>query len=134
MNILDIPVFSVLRTKMDWLQNRQNVLAANIANANTPRYKAQDLKPVDFAKILAGESGGSGSTMTHAAHISFGSDAKKGVYRSIRSNDVRETPNGNSVGLEDQMMKVAENQMAYQTATHLYRKGVDLIRIAIGSR
>ena len=42
------------------------------------------------------------------------------------------TPTGNGVSLEDEMMKVAANQMDFQAATTLYTRGLGLIRTAIG--
>ena len=42
------------------------------------------------------------------------------------------TPNGNAVNLEDEMLKVAQNQSDYQLAASLYSKGLGLMKIAIG--
>ena len=39
MGITDIPIFSMLRTRMQWPQERQRVLAENVANADTPKYR-----------------------------------------------------------------------------------------------
>ena len=43
MAITDIPILSMLRTRMEWAQERQRVLAENVANADTPNYRARDL-------------------------------------------------------------------------------------------
>ena len=43
MAINDLPMLSALRTKMQWHQERQRVLAENISNANTPNFKPHDL-------------------------------------------------------------------------------------------
>ncbi len=40
MAITDIPILSMLRTRMQWAQERQRVLAENVANADTPNYRA----------------------------------------------------------------------------------------------
>ena len=45
MPISDIPIFSMLRTRMQWHQERQRVLAENVANADTPNYRPRDLSP-----------------------------------------------------------------------------------------
>jgi flagellar basal-body rod protein FlgB len=50
MPISDIPIFSMLRTKMQWHQERQRVLAENVANADTPEFRPRDLKPLDFGR------------------------------------------------------------------------------------
>jgi flagellar basal-body rod protein FlgB len=43
-------------------------------------------------------------------------------------------PGGNAVSLEEEMMKVAENQMDFQTVSALYGKSLDLIKIAVGKK
>ena len=50
MPISDIPIFSMLRTRMQWHQERQKVLAENVANADTPNFKPKDLVPLDFGR------------------------------------------------------------------------------------
>jgi Flagella basal body rod protein len=48
MAITDIPILSMRRTRMQWAQERQRVLAENVANADTPNYRALDLAPAKF--------------------------------------------------------------------------------------
>lgn len=48
MAIADIPILSMLRTRLDWSQARQRVLAENVANSDTPRFRAHDLTPLKF--------------------------------------------------------------------------------------
>ena len=48
MAISDIPILSMLRTRMQWAQERQRVLAENVANSDTPHYRARDLTPPKF--------------------------------------------------------------------------------------
>ncbi len=43
MSINDLPVLSALRTRMQWHQERQRVLAENVANSDTPNFKPRDL-------------------------------------------------------------------------------------------
>ena len=52
MPISDIPILSMLRTRMQWHQERQRMLAENVANADTPNYHARDLAPPNFASAL----------------------------------------------------------------------------------
>ena len=54
MAIVDIPILSMLRTRMDWGQQRQRVLAENVANADTPQFRPHDLAQPNFdAKVTA---------------------------------------------------------------------------------
>src|ERR1700730_6901900 len=50
MPISDIPILSMLRTRMQWHQERQRVLAENVANADTPKFQPRDLAPPDFSR------------------------------------------------------------------------------------
>ncbi len=134
MSLTDLPVFDVLRTSMKWHQTRQRVLAENVANADTPGYAAQDLKRLDFSGVLQAQRAGAVATArTHSAHLA-GAQMSAGSqgFDTADDGDFETTPSGNSVVVEEQMMKVAANQMDYQAATTLYMKSVSLLRIALG--
>jgi flagellar basal-body rod protein FlgB len=129
MPISDIPILSMLRTRMQWHQARQQVLAENVANADTPNFQARDLSPPDFSREL--QTASLGLARTDANHIvpqrSGGSQfADDGTARY----EIR--PRGNSVSHEDEMMKVAGNQMDYEAVTSLYTHSLALIKLAIG--
>ena len=53
MNLSTLNVFRVATMKMGWLSERQGVLAQNIANADTPDYRAKDLKSPSFSKLMS---------------------------------------------------------------------------------
>ena len=133
MSFGDIPVLAMLKSKMKWHQARQKILAQNVANANTPGYMAQDLKPME-----AGPSGRVHSPFaitlarTSAAHISAPGDADA-RFEAKSQKGWEVTPSGNGVVLEEQMVKVTENQMDFQTASMLYARSLALLRTAIGN-
>jgi flagellar basal-body rod protein FlgB len=130
MAITDIPIFAMLRTKMQWHQQRQQLLAQNVANADTPDYRPLDLEDPKFPQ--AGAPGGPGPVRlarTDPAHLAAFGDPSD--FTSDR-NQFQIRPAGNAVNLEDEMMKVASNQMDYQAATQLYTRGLGLLRTAIG--
>ena len=52
MDLTRIPLFAMMTRRMSWLNERQKILAQNIANADTPKYKPLDLKPLDFTKLV----------------------------------------------------------------------------------
>lgn len=136
MSLSDIPLFGMLRERMHWLQARQSVLSENVANADTPGFGARDLKAPDFRDMLKGEGGRLQMASTRSGHLagSATSTARVGDFRAEDAPDSETSSNGNSVVLEEQMMKVSETQMDYQTATGLYSKGLSLIRIAVTGR
>ncbi|GAB4531521.1 MAG: flagellar basal body rod protein FlgB [Roseibium sp.] len=130
MAVTDVPLFKALKSKMQWHQTRQGVLAENIANSDTPGYAARELKTYSFADHVGRETFSLATATTKAGHItgmlSGQTDAK------VEEQDSFEvTPSGNSVNLEEEMMKLTQNQMDYQAATTLYTKGLGLIRKAL---
>ena len=131
MPISDIPIFSMLRNRMQWHQERQKVLAENVANSDTPKFRPRDLKPLDFGSQVR-EAGQVRVASTNPAHIT--GSAGSSAFPSERNNKFDVHPAGNAVNLEDEMMKVAANQMDYQAATSLYSRSMGLFRVALGKR
>lgn len=129
MAIADIPIFSMLRTRMQWHQERQRLLAENVSNADTPNFKPRDLAEPKFDRPSTPVSSPA-LVRTDVAHIG-GTRGGDTSFQSIRQQfQVR--PAGNAVNLEDEMLKVAANQMDYQSATALYGRSLGLIKTAIG--
>ena len=130
MAISDLPIFSMLRTRMNWHQERQRLLAENVANADTPNYRPRDLAPLDFAREVQQASGQLQRALTSPAHLS--SPTATGAFATQRQGKYDVRPAGNAVNLEDEMMKVAANQMDHQAAISLYSRSMGLIRTALG--
>jgi flagellar basal-body rod protein FlgB len=135
MDLPDIPLLSMLRQRMTWLNQRQDVLSQNVANADTPGFLAHDLKPVDFTQELrnAGSTIHNGNVMrvTDPRHISI-SPSKQTDFDSFESHDVESNPDGNTVSLEMEMIKVSDTQAQFQAASNLYAKAMTLMKTAIG--
>lgn len=129
----DLNVVDFLKAKMRWHQGRQRVLAQNIANADTPGYRAVDLKPMQFKAALKSAAVEPVAAMrTSQSHIAT---ALPGADRGFATRDEKGweiTPGGNAVVLEEQMIKVSENQFDYQLASTLYSRSLGLLRTAIG--
>lgn len=133
MALADLNLISMLKTKMHWHQGRQQVLAQNVANADTPGYRARDLAPLTFENHLKGPAVASVSaTRTDSAHFAARLSAPGHGFRADESGAWEITPEGNAVVLEEQMLKVSENQFDFQLATTLYQRSLGLIRLAIG--
>jgi len=131
MPISNIPIFSMLRTKMQWHQERQRLLAENVSNADTPNFKPRDLAPPKFDR--GAPPGALALAQTSPAHIA-GGGSSTGRFQAERKGGYEIRPAGNAVNLEDEMLKVAANQMDYQAATTLYGKSLGLIKSALGKR
>lgn len=130
MDYSDIKLMSLMQTKMAYHAQNQDVLAQNIANADTPGYRAKELKPLDFAHLALLESHRLEMKATSPEHLSgaraiqqFREDKVKKTYET--------TPVKNNVALEEQMAKVAYNNQEYLMTTNLYRKTASLFKIAI---
>lgn len=134
MNLPDMPLFSILRERMAWLNQRQTVLSQNVANADTPGYVARDLKPLDFSHALqsTSESKVTGLTLTNPRHIAASTTTSSGSFDAEDTPDVEANPNGNAVSLEQEMIKVSDTQMQFQAAANLYGKAMNLMKTAIG--
>jgi len=127
MAISDIPILSMLRTRMQWHQERQRVLAENVANADTPGYHARDLAPPDFQHALA-----TSLTLARTDPGHFGAAAGGSQFSEDGNLHYEVRPRGNSVSHEDEMLKLAGNQMDYDAVTSLYTHSLSLIKTATG--
>ena len=127
----EMPLLAMLKGRMSWLSARQNVLAQNVANADTPGFTARDLKPINFEDMLhksanpGGASGGLGATDPRHIALSQGGDTSFTDAALTQSS-------GNSVSLEQEMIRVADTQAEYQAASNLYAKAIDMMKVAIG--
>jgi flagellar basal-body rod protein FlgB len=130
--ITDLPLFSMLRTRMQWHQERQRLLAENVANADTPNFRPRDLAPLQFDRMRPMLTSVA-LDRTENGHIAA-SSVGSGRFQAARFGGYEVRPTGNAINLEDEMIKVAANQMDYQAATTLYTRSINLIKTAIGKR
>lgn len=132
MDFGSIPLFSVMKSKLAYMSERQSVLAQNIANADTPGYQAMDIKTPNFKKMVAIAGSQMQLKTTNEKHFSGlgGSSHNSNVIK--RDSTYERNPNGNNVTIEEEMAKVAENQAEYQKVLNIYRKSVDMFKTAIG--
>jgi flagellar basal-body rod protein FlgB len=137
MAISDIPILSMLRTRLQWAQERQRVLAENVANSDTPNYRARDLTPPKFGdptQVTSAPVSTVSLLLTENGHIGALGGGSGSAFRTDTKSNYEVRPTGNVVNLEDEMMKVAANQMDYQAATALYTRSLNLIKTALGKR
>lgn len=106
--------FGVHALALEIRSQRAGVLANNLANADTPNFKARD---IDFAKALqqAQSQQTSGLTRTHENHLqsSIGGDIPGLSYRIPHQPD---TGDGNSVDAQIEQAKFVENAMEYEAS------------------
>lgn len=121
------------------LQAKQEVIAQNVANADTPGYQARVLVERDFSDVLSKVANPSGGPKVAKPGIAIPQEMKSlGSPMAARANTRVERssfevkPNGNSVVLEEQLLSLADVQMQYTAMTNLYRKQAGLLKTALG--
>ena len=120
---------SLAERRLAWVDRRQKVLAQNIANADTPGYRAQDITP--FRQVLA-RSGLPELAVTNAAHLAAPGGAGPRAKDDRALTEV--SPDGNGVSLDTQALKVAENDQAHALAIGLYKRFQAMFRTALGQQ
>lgn len=136
MRLDDIPLFSMLKGRLGYLNERQRLVSENVANADTPGYVPRDLKTYSFSAALAKETragtlagaGEGGMALTQAGHMT--TEAKPMRHSPRLTPDSETTLDGNAVVLEEQMLKMAESRMAYDAAIGFYQKSMMMLRLA----
>ena len=135
MDIADIPLFAMLRSRLGYLSDRQRIIAENVANADTPSYGPRDLKPFSF-QVSAAQSAASVAPVVLAAtqpgHIQPPGGARPAAaVKRVKSQDSEMTLDGNGVVLEEEMMKLSQARMDYDAAVGFYQKSMDILKLAI---
>ena len=120
-----IGLFALAERRLAWTDRRQTLLAENIANADTPGWRARDLKP--FAALLAGTAPGIAPVLTNPAHMA----ARQAMPGAEKTRGER-APDGNSVRLDVELSRVADTESAQSFATGIFSKYVGMFRLALG--
>ncbi len=112
-------LFNLASVQRHWLATRQALVAQNIANANTPGYKAVDTP--SFSKVMDAASRLELSG-PHPMHFQAASATNAGERGSRKDNDMWETVHsGNSVALEAEMIEGSEIKEAFSLNTNIVR-------------
>lgn len=131
MELDKLTLFSAVKSRLSWLSQRQEVLSQNIANADTPKYRAHDLKPFEFREILRQEKIQLNMDVTSAAHQPGRRKRIRDFAEQAERNPFETSPNGNSVVIEEQLAKVNENNTKHRLVTQLYKKHLSMITTAV---
>lgn len=103
---------------------RMAVIAKNIANADTPGFRAMDLP--SFAETY--RESGDGLRATRPGHLNHGDSAEA----RVRAAKTTAAPNGNSVSLEQEMVKTADVRKDHEMALAIYRNATEILRASLG--
>jgi flagellar basal-body rod protein FlgB len=123
---LSIYLFQLASQKAEWLSTRQTAVASNVANANTPGYRALDVEP--FSTVL--DASPIAMASTNPAHLSS-SEAARGAVREVETDPSEETLSGNSVNLEHEMINLGEVNRDFSMTANIRRAFHQLLLSAL---
>ena len=130
MDVGKLPFFQLMKHHFHYTGQRQRVLADNIANVDTPGYKSQDIMSFDeknFGRMLAHKLN---LETTNVRHMT-GSD-RMGAFRQEYDGTPWEIArSGNTVILEDQIMRMNDNSGAHRLTSDVYSKQLGMIRTTL---
>jgi flagellar basal-body rod protein FlgB len=119
-----VDFFSLAAKRLDYIDQRQRVLAQNIANADTPSYQARDLTP--FEKLLQGQQ--LTPVQTNPAHLGSSADTATLMTQPVTER----AADGNTVNVEDQLTKVADDETSSAMVGNLWKTTMGLYLTALG--
>jgi len=128
MGLDDIPLLAMLKSKMSYVNARQQVVAQNVANADTPDYVPQDLKPFSFAAMAKAAAGG--LIVNQPGQMAMAPSVKTGALKPVDTPDTEARIDGNEVVLEDQMNKLIQARIDYETAVDFYQQSMSMLTTA----
>ena len=118
------PLFDLLQSKLGWIELRQRVLAQNVANVDTPGYRPRDV--ASFSAVL--KQFDVEPVRTSPMHLAGLSETASGQAAAANER----APDGNAVGLEDQLTKMADNEGAQALTGNLWKTYMGMFMTALG--
>ena len=132
------PVVQGVAQAMRHLSERQRIVAQNVANSDTPGYRARDVKAPDFSRLVEATGVGTGAPRVIRPQVNLTSGmsalgASTPSGGAIFDDNTSETkPDGNNVTLEDQLLRMGQIQADFTALSGIYRKQMGLLRSALG--
>ncbi|HTR14359.1 MAG TPA: flagellar basal body protein [Roseiarcus sp.] len=123
---MSIYLFQLAAQKAEWLSARQTAIASNVANANTPGYRAVDVAP--FAAVL--DKAPMVMAATSSGHLAP-SGVSEASYREIETDSAEETLSGNTVSLEQQMIALGDVSRDFTMTANIRRAFHQLLLSAL---
>lgn len=142
MDVQNIPLFSLLKDRLGYLNRRQQLISQNVANSDTPDFMARDLKPF---KLQGDHSGAAnlkqtdqgfaiatsgGLVQTNSRHMPGLKVMSSTGGKPLNYKDTEVSLDGNKVVLEEQMMKLTDTRSNYDAAMGFYQKTLGMLRSA----
>jgi flagellar basal-body rod protein FlgB len=109
-----LQLFDMAFRRNEWLAQRQALISANVANANTPGYKAKDIE--SFEDIMRNSMP---MTVTDPKHMAVGGAA--GAPRDVNADEAEVLESGNNVRLEEEFLKSNDVARSYSMNTQIVK-------------
>lgn len=119
----DLSVFTIASAMARHAATRHRVLAENVANADTPGYRARDIDPFDAETVDRLQRDSEGRSLM--------------LQRMLEARELENantSPDGNSVSVDDQLARAVDAQAQHNTALAIYRKSMELLRLSFTQR
>ena len=122
---------TLMKKSLNMMSTRQNLISSNVSNVDTPGFKASDIDfQAQFREAL-GSKVGLNVKSTNAKHIGPGSSSIKDLTPDPFEEETAAKSNGNNVDIDNEMGKMAENQIMYNATVQLMMKRGGTVRAAI---
>lgn len=121
----DLAVLDLASSMARHAAERHKLIAENVANADTPGYRARDVQ--DFSTLVNDRFT---PRATRPGHVDASGDRAQPA--AVVMPDLPAEPNGNTVNLEDQTLRSVEAQGQHRLALTVYGKTLDLLRLGLG--
>ncbi len=124
----------LLKKRLELLTFRHEVLTRNVANINTPGYKADEVEmPRKFKDLISPRKGGVKMHRTSALHMAGNKQGINGKFATVKLQDPHEVKkNGNNVSLSQQVTKISQNDTEYSGALKAYQSISALVPAVLG--
>jgi flagellar basal-body rod protein FlgB len=122
----NLNVFRLAHAMASHAGQRQAVIARNVANADTPGYRARDIVP--FTGVPAQATGAPSMRADRSAHLNGGT--APAWSEIVAGGDA--APDGNTVSVEIEMMKAVEVRRQHDRAITIYKSALGMLRAGLG--
>lgn len=125
--IEDLKIFQMASSMARHASARMRVIAENVANADTPGYRARDLQ--SFSNLVNRDFTPNAS---RPGHVNAANQSQERTRPDLVFLSHVPSPNGNSVSIEDQALRAVETQGQHRLARDVYAKSIDIMRLGLG--
>lgn len=131
MDLFNLSLVNIAKNRLDYLSERQKVIATNIANADTPGYVSQDVEEPDFAGLVKNSmSAPLKMAVTNPKHMAS-APVQGGMYKVYTPKpDTALTIDGNGVNIEDQLNEASKVKSEHERILTIYNKYKSMLQTA----